>query len=124
MNLSPKDRERLLVFMAAELARRRHERGIALNHPETVAYISDWIFERAREGESVAEIRAEATQLLDPADVMDGVPAMIDMIQVEPTFPDGTKLVTVHDPIRAAPEAATDGGVALDTQTDPPEDES
>ena len=101
MKLSPKDNERLTIFMAAELARRRKDRGIELNHPETVAYISDWVCERAREGESVAEIRAEATTLLTREDVMDGVPEMVDIVQVEPTFPDGTKLVTVHDPIRA-----------------------
>jgi len=101
MNLTPKERERLTIFMAAELARRRKERGLALNHPETVAYISDWVCERAREGESVAEIRSKATGLLTREDVMDGVPEMVDMVQVEPTFPDGTKLVTVHDPIRA-----------------------
>jgi urease subunit gamma len=100
MNLVPKEEERLTVFMAAELARRRKERGVALNHPESVAYISDWCFERARDGWDVAEIRSEATQLLGRDDVMEGVPEMIDMIQVEPTFPDGTKLVTVHDPIR------------------------
>ena len=97
MNLSPKEEERLTVFQAAELARRRKERGVVLNHPEAVAYISDWCFERARDGWDVAEIRAEATQLLGREDVMEGVPEMVDMIQVEPTFPDGTKLVT---PIR------------------------
>ena len=101
MNLTPKERERLTIFMAAELARRRKDRGIDLNHPETVAYLSDWACERAREGMSVAEIRSEATTLLTREDGMDGVPEMIDMIQVEPTFPDGTKLVTIHDPIRA-----------------------
>jgi len=101
MNLTPKERERLTIFMAAELARRRKERGIALNHPETVAYLSDWACERAREGMSVAEIRSEATTLLTREDVMAGVPEMIDMVQVEPMFPDGTKLVTIHDPIRA-----------------------
>jgi urease subunit gamma len=101
MKLTPKETERLTVFMAAELARRRKDRGVALNHPEAVAYISDWCIERARDGWNVAEIRAEATQLLGPGDVMDGVPEMVDMIQVEPVFPDGTKLVTVHDPIRA-----------------------
>ena len=101
MNLTPKERERLTVFMAAELARRRKDRGVALNHPETVAYVSDWACERAREGMPVAEIRQEATTLLSREDVMDGVPEMIDMVQVEPTFPDGTKLVTIHDPIRA-----------------------
>ncbi|PSP32617.1 urease subunit gamma [Halobacteriales archaeon QH_10_67_22] len=107
MNLTPKERERLTVFMAAELARTRMDRGVALNHPETVAYISDWCIERARDGWSVAKIQAEATQLLDPDDVMDGVPSMVDMIQVEPVFPDGTKLVTVHDPIRST-EATAD----------------
>ena len=101
MNLSPKEKERLTVFMAAELARRRKERGVKLNHPETVAYISDWACERAREGMSVAEIRKEATTLLTREDVMDGIPEMIGMVQVEPMFPDGTKLVTIHDPIRA-----------------------
>lgn len=101
MKLTPKEQERLTTFIAAELARRRLDRGIKLNHPETIAYISDWVCERAREGMSVADIRAEATTLLTREDVMGGVPEMIDMIQVEPTFPDGTKLVTVHDPIRA-----------------------
>ncbi|OYR85456.1 urease subunit gamma [Halorubrum ezzemoulense] len=101
MKLTPKEEERLTVFTAAEVARRRKERGVLLNHPEAVAYISDWCIERAREGQSVAEIRSAATQLLGRDDVMDGVPEMIDMIQVEPVFPDGTKLVTVHDPIRA-----------------------
>ena len=101
MNLTPKEQERLTVFAAAELARRRRERGVVLNHPEAVAYISDWCIERARDGESVADIRSEASQLLSAEDVMDGVPEMIPMIQVEPVFPDGTKLVTVHDPIRS-----------------------
>ena len=101
MKLTPKEQERLTIFMAAELARRRKERGVALNHPETVAYIADWACERAREGMSVAEIRQEATALLTREDVMDGVPEMVDMVQVEPMFPDGTKLVTIHDPIRA-----------------------
>nr|WP_275882176.1 urease subunit gamma [Halorhabdus sp. BNX81] len=111
--------------MAAELARRRKDRGVALNHPEAVAYISDWCIERAREGDSVAEIRSGAAQLLDPGDVMAGVPEMIDMIQVEPVFPDGTKLVTVHDPVRSdgtaedTGEAVTDGGATTGTN-DPP----
>ncbi len=117
MNLSPKEMERLTVFMAAELARRRKDRGVKLNHPETVAYISDWACEAAREGKSVARIRSEATQLLTREDVMDGVPEMIDMIQVEPVFPDGTKLVTVHDPIRA------DGHDQLETVDPDPDEE-
>jgi urease subunit gamma len=101
MNLTPKEQERLTVFMAAEVARRRKERGVKLNHPEAVAYISDWCIERARDGQTVAEIRSGATDLLGREDVMEGVPEMIDMIQVEPVFPDGTKLVTVHDPVRS-----------------------
>jgi urease subunit gamma len=101
MKLTPKDRERLTVFTAAEVARRRKDRGVALSHPEAVAYVSDWCIERARDGDSVAEIRSGASKLLGREDVMDGVPAMIDTIQVEPVFPDGTKLVTVHDPIRS-----------------------
>ncbi|MFA1609710.1 urease subunit gamma [Halobellus rubicundus] len=129
MNLTPKDEERLTVFMVAELARRRKERGVVLNHPETIAYISDWMFERAREGWTVAEIRAEATQLLGQEDVMDGVPSMIDRIQVEPVFPDGTKLVTVHDPIRSdtVRNPSTDGGRPAgggDVDADSPTDSS
>src|SRR6056297_3943121 len=101
MKLTAKERERLTVFTAAEVARRRKDRGVALSHPEAVAYVSDWCIERARDGDSVAEIRSGASKLLGREDVMDGVPEMIDMVQVEPMFPDGTKLVTVHDPIRA-----------------------
>ena len=127
MNITPKEEERLTVFMAAELARRRKDRGVRLNHPESVAYISDWCVERARDGWNVADIRAEATQLLAPEDVMPGVPEMVDMIQVEPVFPDGTKLVTVHDPIRSSgamdsssdeSEAATDGGDLEQSEAD------
>lgn len=101
MKLTPKDQERLTIFTAAEMARRRKARGVPLNHPEAVAYISDWVCEGAREGKSVATLREEATQLLSREDVMDGIPEMINTVQVEPVFPDGTKLVTVHDPIRA-----------------------
>jgi urease subunit gamma len=101
MHLIPKERERLMIFLAAELARSRKDRGVQLNHPEAVAYITDWICERAREGEDVATVSSEASSVLAPEDVMDGVPSMIDMIQVEPVFPDGTKLVTVYDPIRS-----------------------
>lgn len=100
MYLSPEDEERLLIFMAAELARRRKDRGVKLNYPETVAYLTDWICERARDGEDVATIRSEVTAQLEPNDVMDGIPAMTDIIQVEPVFPDGSKLVTVYNPIR------------------------
>jgi len=126
MKLTAKEQERLTVFTAAEVARRRQERGVPLNHPEAVAYISDWCIERGRDGQSVAEIRSGASKLLGREDVMDGVPEMIDMIQVEPVFPDGTKLVTVHDPIRSdsvgsadddveEAEAATDGGDSAGT---------
>jgi urease subunit gamma len=101
MKLTPKEEERMTIFTVAEMARRREERGVKLNHPEAVAYITDWVCERARDGDDVAEIRAEATDILDEGDVMDGVPEMVDMIQVEPVFPDGVKLVTVHDPIRS-----------------------
>jgi urease subunit gamma len=117
MKLTEKEQERLTVFTAAEVARRRKERGVLLNHPEAVAYVSDWCIERAREGQSVAEIRAGASQLLGREDVMEGVPEMIGMIQVEPVFPDGTKLVTIHDPIRSdtvggtgTGDGGTDGG--------------
>jgi urease subunit gamma len=109
----------MTVFVAAEIARRRKERGVPLNHPETIAYISDWCNERAREGQSVAEIRAEATQLLSPEDVRDGVPKMISTVQVEPIFPDGTKLVTVHDPIRTDAETY----VAYDDEEERPTEE-
>ncbi|MFC6615659.1 urease subunit gamma [Halopenitus salinus] len=109
MKLTPKEEERLTVFTAAEIARRRKERGVPLNHPETVAYISDWCIERAREGQSVAEIRSGASQLLGREDVMEGIPEMVGMIQVEPMFPDGTKLVTVHDPIRSDSVGGAEG---------------
>ena len=109
MKLTPKERERLTVFTAAEVARRRKDRGVALSHPEAVAYVSDWCIERARDGDSVAEIRSGASKLLGREDVMDGVPEMIDMVQVEPMFPDGTKLVTVHDPIRSESAGPVEG---------------
>ena len=126
MNLTPKEEERLTVFMAAELARRRKDRGVRLNHPESVAYISDWCVERARDDWDVAEIRAEASQLLDPEDVMPGVPEMVDMIQVEPVFPDGTKLVTVHDPIRSADatDSSNDGSEVATDGSDPEQSEA
>lgn len=105
--------------MAAELARRRKDRGVKLNHPEAVAYITDWCLERARDGQSVPDIRSEATQLLSHEDVMDGVPEMIPMVQVEPMFPDGRKLVTVHDPIRTDEETF----VAYDDKDERPTEE-
>lgn len=99
MKLSPREKDKLLIFTAALLAERRKARGIKLNYPETVAYISAEIMEGAREGKSVAELMASGANLLTREDVMEGVPEMIHDIQVEATFPDGTKLVTVHNPI-------------------------
>ncbi len=100
MLLTPTEMERLTLFTAAELARKRKNKGLELNHPEAVAYISDEILEGAREGRSVAELISFGSTLLSADDVMPGVADLIPMIQVEGTFPDGTKLVTVHDPIR------------------------
>ena len=99
MNLTPREKDKLLVAMAAIVARKRLERGVKLNHPEAIAYISAAILEGARDGRSVAELMHHGTTLLTRADVMEGVPEMIPDIQVEATFPDGTKLVTVHHPI-------------------------
>jgi urease subunit gamma/beta len=100
MLLTPTELERLTIYVAAELARKRKAKGLTLNHPEAVAYIADEILEGAREGRSVAELIAFGSTLLTTDDVMPGVQDLIPMIQVEGTFPDGTKLVTVHDPIR------------------------
>jgi len=99
MELSPREKDKLLVFTAALLAERRKARGLKLNYPEAVAYISAAILEGARDGRNVAELMSYGTTLLTRADVMDGVSEMIRDIQVEATFPDGTKLVTVHQPI-------------------------
>jgi urease subunit gamma len=100
MHLSPREQEKLLVVVAADLARRRRARGLKLNHPEAVALITHEILEGARDGRSVAELMSFGTTLLTRADVMEGVPEMIHDVQVEATFPDGSKLVTVHYPIR------------------------
>ena len=100
MRLSPHEQERLLLSYAAELARRRQARGLRLNHPEAVALISDHILEGARDGRTVAELMVSGRGVLTREDVMDGIPEMIHEVQVEATFPDGTKLVTVHAPIR------------------------
>ncbi|MFT3991358.1 MAG: urease subunit gamma [Luteolibacter sp.] len=100
MHLSPREQEKLLVVVAGDLARRRLERGLKLNHPEVVAYITAEIFEGARDGKSVSELMSYGTTLLTREQVMEGVPEMIHDIQVEATFPDGTKLVTVHNPVR------------------------
>ena len=99
MELSPREKDKLLLFTAALLAERRKDRGIKLNYPEAVAYISAAIMEGAREGRSVADLMSYGTTLLTRDDVMDGIPEMIHEVQVEATFPDGTKLVTVHNPI-------------------------
>ena len=100
MHLTPREREKLMVVVAADLARRRQARGLKLNYPETIAIISYEIMEGARDGRSVAELMSFGTTLLSRGDVMYGIPEMIHEVQVEATFPDGTKLVTVHDPIR------------------------
>lgn len=99
MELTPREKDKLLIFTAGLLAERRRARGLKLNYPESVAYISAAILEGARDGRSVAELMSYGTTLLRREDVMDGVPEMIPDIQVEATFPDGTKLVTVHNPI-------------------------
>jgi urease subunit gamma len=98
--LSPHEQERLLLHLAARLARERQGRGLRLNYPEAVAVISDFVLEGARDGRTVAELMAAGQRVLTAADVMDGVPDMVTSVQVEATFPDGTKLVTVHRPIQ------------------------
>jgi urease subunit gamma len=100
MHLTPREKDKLLVAMAAEVARKRLARGVKLNYPEAVALITDFVVEGAREGVSVADLMSEGATVLGRDQVMEGVPEMIDEIQVEATFPDGTKLVTVHEPIR------------------------
>jgi urease gamma subunit len=100
MQLTPREKDKLLIAMAAMVARRRLQRGVKLNHPEAVALISDFILEGARDGKSVAELMEEGAHVLTRAQVMDGIAEMIHDVQVEATFPDGTKLVTVHEPIR------------------------
>ncbi len=100
MNLTPREKDKLLVAMAAMVARKRLERGVKLNHPEAVALITDFIMEGARDGKTVAELMQSGAHVLTRAQVMDGIAEMIHDIQVEATFPDGTKLVTVHEPIR------------------------
>jgi urease subunit gamma len=100
MHLTPREKEKLLVVIAADLARRRQARGLKLNYPESVAIITYEIIEGARDGRSVAELMEFGTRILARDDVMEGVPEMIGEVQVEATFPDGTKLVTVHNPIQ------------------------
>ena len=100
MHLTPREKDKLLIATAAMVARRRLERGVKLNHPESVALISDFILEGARDGRTVAELMEGGAHVLTRMQVMEGIPEMIHDIQVEATFPDGTKLVTVHNPIR------------------------
>ncbi|TYC52616.1 urease subunit gamma [Rhodobacterales bacterium] len=100
MNLTPREKDKLLISMAAMVARRRLERGVKLNHPEAIALVTDFVVEGARDGRSVADLMAAGAQVITRDQVMDGVAEMIHDVQVEATFPDGTKLVTVHEPIR------------------------
>ncbi|MBO6756850.1 MAG: urease subunit gamma [Roseibium sp.] len=100
MNLTPREKDKLLISMAAMVARRRLDRGVKLNHPEAVALITDFVVEGARDGRSVAELMDAGAKVLTRDQVMEGVAEMIHDVQVEATFPDGTKLVTVHEPIR------------------------
>ena len=100
MNLTPREKDKLLIAMAANVARRRLERGVRLNHPEAVALITDFVVEGARDGRSVADLMEAGAHVVSRAQVMEGIAEMIHDVQVEATFPDGTKLVTVHQPIR------------------------
>jgi urease subunit gamma len=100
MQLTPREKDKLLVAMAAEVARRRLARGVKLNHPEAIALITDYVVEGARDGRSVADLMSAGASVLTREQVMEGVAEMIHDVQVEATFPDGTKLVTVHEPIR------------------------
>lgn len=111
MNLTPREKDKLLISMAAMVARRRLERGVKLNHPEAVALITDTVVEGARDGRSVAEMMEAGAAVLSADQVMDGVAEMIHDVQVEATFPDGTKLVTVHNPIRGSTGALQPGEV-------------
>ncbi len=100
MQLTPREKDKLLIAMAAEVARKRLARGVKLNHPEAIALISDFVVEGARDGRSVAELMSRGAEVISRDDVMPGISEMIPEIQVEATFPDGVKLVTVHQPIR------------------------
>lgn len=100
MNLTPREKDKLLVAMAAMVARKRLERGVKLNHPEAIALITDFVVEGARDGRSVADLMSEGASVVTRDQVMEGIADMIHDVQVEATFPDGTKLVTVHEPIR------------------------
>ena len=99
MNLTPQEKDKLLIFSAAQLAERRLNRGLKLNYPETVAFLSFQVLEGARDGKSVSELMSEGTNWLSREQVMEGIPEMVDEVQIEAIFPDGTKLVTIHNPI-------------------------
>jgi len=114
MNLTPREKDKLLIAMAAMVARRRLERGVKLNHPEAVALIADFVVEGARDGRTVAELMEAGAHVVAAGQVMDGVAAMIADVQVEATFPDGTKLVTVHRPIRGAEDKLVPGEVVAE----------
>ena len=100
MNLTPREKDKLLIAMAAIVARKRLERGVKLNHPEAIALISDFVMEGARDGRTVADLMEAGAHVISRGDMMEGISEMIPDVQVEATFPDGTKLVTVHEPIR------------------------
>ena len=125
VNLTPREKDKLLISVAAMVARRRLERGVKLNYPEAISLITDFVVEGARDGVSVAQLMSDGAHLLTAAQVMDGVPEMIPEVQVEATFPDGTKLVTVHNPVRGAASTikpgevkALDGNITLNAGTD------
>ena len=104
MHLTPREKDKLMIVVAADLARRRKERGVQLNYPESIALITYEVMEGARDGRSVSDLMSFGSTILKSDEVMEGVPEMINEVQVEATFPDGTKLVTVHNPIRRSPE--------------------
>ncbi|WP_158813572.1 urease subunit gamma [Methylocapsa sp. S129] len=114
MNLTPREKDKLLIAMAAMVARRRLERGVKLNHPEAIALITDFVVEGARDGKTVAQLMEAGAHVVKGDQVMDGIASMIHDIQIEATFPDGTKLVTVHHPIRGASTALTPGEVVTE----------
>src|SRR5471030_620327 len=114
MNLTPREKDKLLIAMAAMVARRRLERGVKLNHPEAIALITDFVVEGARDGRSVAELMEAGAHVVSADQAMDGVASMIHDIQIEATFPDGTKLVTVHTPIRGASAAIVPDEIMTD----------
>jgi len=125
VNLTPREKDKLLISVAAMVARRRLERGVKLNYPEAVSLITDFVVEGARDGTSVAQLMSDGAHLLTAEQVMDGVPEMIPEVQVEATFPDGTKLVTVHNPIRDGASTikpgevkALDGNITLNAGAD------